>query len=66
MIILNKKSYTRRLALLFSGKLINQLNKIILGLVALIVVLVIETRLRPIALVISEDKISGLIGIIEY
>lgn len=64
--MLNKKSYTRRLALLFSRKLINQLNKIILGLVVLIVVLVIETRLRPIALVISEDKILGLIGIIEY
>jgi hypothetical protein len=64
--MLNKESYTRRLALLSSEKLINQLDKIVLGLAALIAVLVIETRLRPIASVISEDKILGLIGIIEY
>lgn len=62
----NKESRTGRLALLSSGKLINQLDEIVLGLAALVAVSVIETGLRPIASVISEDKISGLTGIMEY
>jgi hypothetical protein len=62
----NKESRTGRLALLSSGKLINQLDEIVLVLVALEAVSVIETELRPVASVISADKISELTGIMEY
>jgi hypothetical protein len=66
VIIPNKERRTGSLALLPSGKLINQLDEIVFVLAALIAVSVIETRLKPVLSVISKDKISGLTGIMEY
>jgi hypothetical protein len=62
----NKERCTGRLALLPSGKLINQLDEIVFVLAALMAVSAIETGLRPVFSVISADKISGLTGIMEY
>jgi hypothetical protein len=66
VILPNRGSYTGSLALLFSGKLINQLDEILLGLAALEVVSAIEIRVRLVALVTSVDSISGFTGIIVY
>jgi hypothetical protein len=42
------------------------IDEIVLVLAALVVVSIIEIRLRPIASAISNNRILGLIGIIEY
>jgi hypothetical protein len=54
------------LALLSSKKLINQLDKTVIGLAALVEVSVTETGVRPVASATSVDSISGLTGAIEY
>jgi hypothetical protein len=57
----NKERRTGRSALLSSRKLTNQLDEIVLVLAALVAVSVLE-----VASAISNDRISGLTGIIEY
>jgi hypothetical protein len=66
VIIPNKDSYLENLTLLFLEKLINQFNKIIIGLAALVEVFVTEIRIRLVASATSVDSIFRLTRIIEY
>jgi hypothetical protein len=66
VIIPNKDSCLESLALLFSKKLINQLDETVIGLAALVEVFVTETGVRPVASATSVDSISRLTGIIKY
>jgi hypothetical protein len=66
VIILNKDSCLGSLALLFLKKLINQLDKIVIGLAALVEVSIIEIKVRLVASATFVDSISRLTRTIEY
>jgi hypothetical protein len=66
VIIPNKVSRAGSVALLFSEKLINQLDMIIFKLTTLAGVSVTAMRVRPVASAISVDNILRLTRIKEY
>jgi hypothetical protein len=66
VIMLNRDSRTGNLALLSSGKLINQLEEIVFALEALAVVSDIVARVKPVVSATSASSISGLTGTREY
>jgi hypothetical protein len=62
----NRDSWTGSLALLSLEKLMNQLDEIVFGLVALAGVSVTVIGVKPVASATSADNISELIEIMEY
>ena len=66
VIMPNRDNRTGSLALLSSGKLINQLEEIVLGFAALVVVSATAVGVIPVASVTSAASISGVMGTMEY
>jgi hypothetical protein len=66
VIMPNRDSRTGNLALLSSGKLINQLEEIVFALEALVVVSDTVAGVKPVVSATLASSISGLTGTREY
>jgi hypothetical protein len=66
VIMPNRDSRTGSLALLSSGKLINQLDKMVFRFVVLVVVSFTAVGVRPVTSATSAASISGVTGTMEY